>query len=434
MLARLKEPLRGIEGPYILTDRRYEDSRCLHYRYGGFSVQSRSEADGTTTPVLSGPDGSVWTDDRAPVYRRPPWVPELFDEEPTGAASRDIHGYRVTRALHHTGAGGVYLAERISDGRAVVLKESRPHTAFAGDGSSGQDRLRREFTALSTLSGTGVAPEPVELFQEWEHLFLAQEHIGFGPLASFLAARNPLVHGDLSPAACELYRQEAATVLRNLRAAIARCHERGLCYGDVSLTNVLVEPETNAVRLIDFESSTPLAGWAGETPASPGFRPPEGSPALRDPRAFDEFGIASVELALIAPRNILRELNPQALARSTRHTAALLRYPLGDLFERLELPAGDDDPFADPDLLIKQTVRFIENTIDAHRDDRPFPASPEMFATNPWSVAYGVAGVLRGLHRLTGQAHPLLVSWMAGNRAGLDRLPPSLYFGLAGVG
>ena len=434
LLARLQPVLKEIEGPYILTDRRYRDSSCLFYRYGGFVSKWRVEPDGTRSSIVQGPAGEEWTDDRTPVYRKPPWVGDLFPEQERRPASRTILGYQVSRALHHTGTGGLYLAERVSDGTVVVLKESRPHTAFATDGSSGQDRLRREFERLTRLAGTGVGPEPVELFRAWEHLFLAQEHIDHGTLISFLSARNPLANGDLAPDSLATYRAEAETVLAGLRRAIATCHERGICYGDVSLTNILIEPETLKVRLVDFESSKPFNQWHGDTPASPGFRPPPGSKAWDDPRAFDEFGAACAELAILSPRNVLRELNPDALARSIRHAAELLQYPLGDLLERVELPPGHDEDPPDLDGVVREAVRFIENTLTPDRTDRLFPAAPEVYVSNPWSVAHGVAGLIRGLHRLTGQVPTAVSEWMSRNLASLDQLPPSLYFGWSGVG
>ncbi|TCO62282.1 class III lanthionine synthetase LanKC [Actinocrispum wychmicini] len=434
LLERLHGVLGDFEGPYVLTDRRYRDSLCLYYRYGEFSNESLIRSDGTSAAVLRGPNGEEWLDERTPAYRKPPWVPDLFPEPPAEPVSRDINGYVVTEALHHTGCGGIYLAERQSDQTKVILKESRPRTAFGADGASGQIRLRREFEALTAARGTGVAPEPIELFQVWEHLFLAEEFIDVGPLAMFLAARSPLAHGDLSPAALDLYRAQVRTVMANLRAAIAALHERGICYGDISMTNIMVEPETLAVRLVDFESSLPFAEWTGENPATQGYRPPPGSTAWTDPRRLDEFGVASIEMALISPRNVLRDLNPHALVRCVRHAAGLLRYPLGDLLERLDLPTPDDDPPPDLDVLVKDAVRFIENTLTPDRADRPFPTSPQMYVTNPWSVSYGVAGVLRGLHRLTGQVHSGLRDWMDRNAAGLDKLPAGLYFGLSGVG
>jgi hypothetical protein len=56
-----------------------------------------------------------------------------------------------------------------------------------------------------------------------------------------------------------------------------------------------------------------------------------------------------------------------------------------------------------------------------------------VFATNAWSVAHGVAGVVRALHRLTGAIPPAVDQWL--DRAGgLDAVPPGLCSGLAGVG
>ncbi|MFD0351303.1 hypothetical protein ACFQ0M_45255 [Kitasatospora aburaviensis] len=193
LLARLAGPLADVRGPYVLTDRRYGKSGCLYYRYGEFISSGTVGADGTARSVLHGPDGRRWTDDRDPVYRRPPWVPELCDEEQAdGSGSHVLHGYQVVRALHYGGAGGVYLARRVSDGREVVLKEARPHTAHAEDGSDAQQRLRREFEALQLLSGTGVAPEPLELFEEWEHLFLAEEFVDGMALVTFIGRSNPI--------------------------------------------------------------------------------------------------------------------------------------------------------------------------------------------------------------------------------------------------
>jgi hypothetical protein len=433
MLARLYPVLAEIEGPYILTDRRYRDSRCLYYRYGQHRGGRGTRPDGSHSAVLRGPDGQEWEDSRQPVYRRPPWTDELFAEtRPAGAdATRTLHGYRITHALSHGGAGGVYLAERVADGTQVVLKESRPNTAFAPDGSDRHTRLRREFETLTLLADSGVAPRPYELFEAWEHLFLAQEFIDALPLARFIAAMRPRSYVD--DEATRVYRDQIDAVVAGVRAAVAACHERGVAFGDLSLTNVFVHPETLRVWLIDFESSQPLDSWTGgELPATPGFMPPPDSAAWLDGRTFDEMGIAAVELAMVSNRNLLRALDDGALVRSTAYAAALLRRPLGDLFARLELPASADDP-PELDVIVKESLRFVETVMTVDRTDRVFPADPTVFTTNAWSVAHGVAGVVRALHRLTGTLPPALEGWLD-RGDGLDTMPPGLGYGLAGVG
>jgi hypothetical protein len=432
LLERLYPLLAEIHGPYILTDRRYRDSRCLYYRYGEHRAGRETRPDGTSAASLRGPNGEVWEDSRTPAYRRPPWADELLDDELPMATEESpvLNGYRILAALSHGGAGGVYLAERVDDGTRVVLKESRPDTAFALDGSDRHTRLHREFDALMLLAGTGVAPQPYELFEAWEHLFLAQEFVDALPLARFIAAMRPRSHDD--PEARRTYRDQIDAVVAGVRAAVDVCHDHGIVFGDLSPTNVFVHPDTLQVRLIDFESSRPLDAWSGGLPATPGFMPPEGSPAWSDGRAFDHVGVASVELAMVSNRNLLRALDDGALVRSTTYAAALLHRPLGDLFDRLEMSATDDDP-ADVDTVVKESVRFIENVMTVDRADRIFPADPAVFTTNAWSVAHGVAGVARALHRLTGGLPPALDDWL--DRAeGLDAVPPGLCYGLAGVG
>src|ERR1700733_8637084 len=46
LMDRLASALRGDEGPYILTDRRYGASRTVHYRWGAFTGRARRRPDG----------------------------------------------------------------------------------------------------------------------------------------------------------------------------------------------------------------------------------------------------------------------------------------------------------------------------------------------------------------------------------------------------
>ncbi|MEW2167484.1 class III lanthionine synthetase LanKC [Streptomyces sp. NPDC007084] len=433
LLERLHHLLDGFAGPRVLTDRRYRDSKCLFYRYGEFSGQHRTRPDGTSAVVLHGPDGQEWADERLPVYRRPPWVRELLPAPRKGPVSRQIHGYVVTAAVRHSGCGGVYAARHADRPATVLLKESRPRTAFDGDGVDGPARLRREFDTLTRLRDSGVGPEPFDLFEHHEHLFLARENIEAVSLADFAAERSPLTRSSPRDEDLSLYRHQIRTISANLRASVAAVHREGVFHGNLSSSDVLVDPKSLAVRLVGFGSSRPFHEWTGTCPAEPGFRPPPQSTAWDDPRRFDMFGVASAELALITPHGALRDVDPHAVVRSARRAAALLRYPLGDLLAGLELPEDSPEP-QNLGLVVEQAVQFIESTLTPDRSDRPFPSSPEMYARSPWPVAHGAAGVARGLHTITGRVHPSLRQWMDAHAAGLDRLPPGLYPGLAGVG
>ena len=113
-------------------------------------------------------------------------------------------------------------------------------------------------------------------------------------------------------------------------------------------------------------------------------------------------------------RNFLRITSSldRALVRSAIHSAGLLRRPLGDVLERMELPTGSVAESPPIDAVVKEAIRFVENLMTVDRTDRIFPADPAVFSTNPWSVAYGAAGAVRALHQLTGCLPPALEQWL----------------------
>lgn len=68
LMERLHQETRSSSacGPYILSDRRYKDSRLLFYRYGSFRPLSLLNSDGTRTDYLVSPDGDLEPDLRPP--------------------------------------------------------------------------------------------------------------------------------------------------------------------------------------------------------------------------------------------------------------------------------------------------------------------------------------------------------------------------------
>ncbi|MFC6135989.1 hypothetical protein ACFP3K_29360, partial [Streptomyces spororaveus] len=72
----------AVEGPYVLSDRRYRDSKVLFYRYGGFRPPRRLNIDGTQSTFLVAPDGAYVADERLPCFRLPSWVRDPFAGEP----------------------------------------------------------------------------------------------------------------------------------------------------------------------------------------------------------------------------------------------------------------------------------------------------------------------------------------------------------------
>jgi len=98
-----------------------------------------------------------------------------------------------------------------------------------------------------------------------------------------------------------LHNQLAAEVLRQLMEGLAYCHSRGVCHRDVKPANILVDPVTHTLRLIDFGSACDMSSWSpkklgyrGEDkgPRSILYCPPEEFVNPESPYAFDVYSCA----------------------------------------------------------------------------------------------------------------------------------------------
>jgi len=175
MVEELRQATADLEGPYILSDRRYKDSKIVFYRYGGFESIPDLQADGTKQLMIRDQDGKLVPDQRQPYFDLPAWISDPFVEsEPSAAGGADANGllrdrYEVLEALNFTNTGGVYRAVDHTSGRMVVIKEARPHTLnwIRRDQTiDATAALSHEHACLQMLQGLSCVPEVIEFYQE----------------------------------------------------------------------------------------------------------------------------------------------------------------------------------------------------------------------------------------------------------------------------
>ncbi|MDC6684613.1 hypothetical protein N4Q63_26445, partial [Leclercia adecarboxylata] len=156
------------------SDRRYKDSRCLYYRYGGIIQVSHLDIMGKRIPMLVGPSGEHMPDRRKPYFESPPWAQDPFPSDEDEPDDRSLNGgrYLVESALGFSNTGGVYLSVERATGRQVVIKEARPHVELYENGGNATTRLKREMENLSILSSLGIAPAVLDMFWDWENLYM----------------------------------------------------------------------------------------------------------------------------------------------------------------------------------------------------------------------------------------------------------------------
>ncbi|MFI5363163.1 MAG: class III lanthionine synthetase LanKC [Elusimicrobiota bacterium] len=469
LLAELETLTRGFRGPYILSDRRYKESKVLYYRYGGILSNSRLQPDGTRSQMIATPEGREVEDVRTPTFQPPEWAKDPFPElkDPNEGAALNNGRYAVEKALQFSNSGGVYVALDSVTGRRVVLKEARADVYGFSDTDDAAAMLRDEFAVLKRVEDCGFAPKPVELFQEWEHLFLAEEYLeGYIPLRTLTVQGSFLLDSNPTRESVADYLRKDLGILRQLAAIIDQMHARGVVWGDISFNNILIHPETLDVKIIDLESAHIAGGGPGRRIFTPGFVDAATMSSAAPTVADDYYGFGAVMLHLLTNVNgiiglkptvwkqmleevskdfglpsevlaVVEKLLDQDPARRPRPSAALqeafgapervgsIRFNDQDLHEQ-----GSREELA---AMVRGACDFIRRNADLHRKDRLFPADPLVYQTNPLSLAHGAAGVAYALAKIEGAADPAFTDWIGKAETSPESYPPGLYNGLAGV-
>jgi hypothetical protein len=320
LLAALHEVTKDLQGPYILSDKRYPVSKVIFYRWGGFHRIRELRFDGIHRMMVHAPNGSLVFDDRMPYFKLPDWVADPFPDTPEPEEDSDLlhNRYRVERVLAFTNTGGVYRAHDTQTDLKVVIKEARPHTLIWGPKKVALDAtlvLKNEYVALERLQGLSCVPQPVEFYQEWEHTFLVQTYFDGIPLSSFRALDDFVVMSRMDDLeAVSRFTQTWREICLHLLDSVDAVHLRGVIIGDISPGNVLINPETREIVFIDLEGA--LLSDSGKEITllgtqwfNPGFRRRESREAASLSRFDDSYSCGMLLYNLVCPIQSLFELD-----------------------------------------------------------------------------------------------------------------------------
>lgn len=443
IMTELAAALPGEEGPYVLTDRRYGDSRVVHYRYGAYVERSRVRADGSHEPLVHDANGRSVPDVRGVRFHLPDGIIDPFGAppEPTRSSRRpSLAGYSFERVLQHSNSGGSYQGRDLSTGQTVFIKESRGHTGLLNPDSTSHDRLRHEYRTLRALDAAcpGICPEPVTYFSHWEHEFLVTEFVPGISLWRWCVRNNPIIWAVAEAEDFHAYYRRCRHIIDALSDILRKMHDLGYVFVDLNPRNVLVGDD-DSVRLIDFE----VAARAGEltTPlGAPGYYPSSdqvGDDVVR----YDEYGLSSLALSMIAPLNTTADHNAAVLVHLKHQLDPQRLIPDGlwSLATRFRVAATgstpapqqlDEDPAG---WLACLRDRLITGLLARDHPGDTVPLGPRSYATNALCVAHGLAGVVHALGSAGVPAPRLLDRLRLESLADAGKLPPGLDVGLAGI-
>ncbi len=152
-----------------------------------------------------------------------------------------LPGYKLEEKIYRGSTTEIYRGQRRSDGLPVTLKTHRAEYPTPVE----EARFRREYEIGRQVDSPGVVRH-YGLEQHQHRLFLVREDFG---------ARG--LRAVIQPEGVEL--ALFLDVALQLAAALGDIHQRRIIHKDIKAGNVLINPETKVVKVIDFGISTQLS-------------------------------------------------------------------------------------------------------------------------------------------------------------------------------
>ncbi len=306
----------GLRGPQVVTDLRLGD--VVYARYGTFRPAGVPNRIGSTSRMLSAPDGSLFPDSYKVPFTVPSGIDNPFNSVP-GADGEDGTnplrdrknpearfgpGYLLIKAVRRQAKGSVFWAIDLRNHALAlpcVIKEGRQHCLSDKFGRDIRTRLRHQEALSTVLAPVVPIPKVSQYFEVDGNGYLPFEFIQGMTLASIV---SPCWNSQALDARIKLIRH-----LVDVLHAVSRLHSTGYVHRDLTVFNIWLAT-TGQIYLLDLElahnpSNSDFSPFQGGTP---GFVSPQ-QKAGRDPEFADDIYTLGANMIYlftdIDPRKIL---------------------------------------------------------------------------------------------------------------------------------
>lgn len=454
--------LKDFKGPYILSDRRYKNCKVLYYRYGGMIGQYRMEKDGDLVPIIKDGNGK-WIDDiRNPYFSVPANIKNPIPEPLVKPVESHLDtNYRIDKPLVFSNSGGVYEGVKLEDGRRVIIKEARPYTCFVDDEKDSIYLREKEYFFLKKLEKSNMVPTPIELFKEWEHIFLVEEFLEGKTLKSFCAQHNPFYKTFKNSENIDTYIKNLTKVFLKIVDFIKMVHESDLILADLSPNNIMITEDLQ-VKFIDLEACIEKGDESFAQMSTSGY-----SEKITKDNFIesDLYALGCVFFSCLAQRNEMIRFDHEIIKRFLDSLSKDYSLPqdlvnlildltqkdfkkrpsLDQVKERLEAIEGRSEvcikrdnklDYEALDLkysnLTKECIKAIDNTANLEEKERLFPNTPCI--DNSLNITCGALGNIYMMNCM--QAEEKInryMPWVMDKLEKIDSYAPGLYVGVSGV-
>jgi len=284
--------------------------------------------------------------------------------DPAHATDRSTLGrYRLERQLGRGSMGTVYLGHDPQIGRRVAIKTMALSREFEG---SELAEARERFFREAEMAGRLQHPDIVTIFDASEDqglAFIAMEFVDGHDLL-----RHTLL-GRLLPVPVVL--QIVARVAR----ALAHAHSQGVVHRDVKPANVMIDPDTDAVKVTDFgiaRITDACRTRTGLVLGTPSFMSPEQMAGRRIDGRTDLYSLGVMLFQLLTGglphqsesmaelmRSIVNDTAPDVRTLRPELPEALANVVALALEKRVELRYADGSQMADDLLAVARLMEAM---------------------------------------------------------------------------
>ena len=173
--------------------------------------------------------------------------------------------YKVEEVIGKGGFGTVHSAVRRDDGLRVAIKEVAKNRAVTV-----KDNVPLEVVLLQLVADVPGVIRLLDYFETVDMFYIVMERVEGQDLFDFISESGTLAEDVVR----DMFRQVVDTVFL--------CHEHGVLHGDIKDENILIDTETENIKLIDFGSGNRLnSGIYTQYEGTRVYAPPEWISARR---------------------------------------------------------------------------------------------------------------------------------------------------------
>lgn len=243
--------LSEFDGPEILTDKRYKDSKVVYYRYGGFTALVKYDSWGMPTYYIYDGNGNLVEDQRKPYYTIPDGIKDYNFQNPNKKDSKLFFSYKIIKALHFSNTGGTYFGIQKSTSNRVIIKEARPYTQIDEFGRDAISFRRKEQQVLKMLYGDELIPKYIEDLYDQDHYFLIEEYVEGITLYDFIAKNNPFLRLE-DEYKVRNYLKKVVIWSLELYRFLLHLRKCGFIMHDLCTDNIMIST-SDKLKVIDLE-------------------------------------------------------------------------------------------------------------------------------------------------------------------------------------